>query len=171
MGVACESSPACPHWSHAGRRGVSVLCQQLTWCSAEGLLVSSLPPLLPLLSPPFLSFFFWNLKFGGQCGVGKGERLHTHTHTHTSPRRHEWPIWHTDINCVQENFWQLHVAADMFRRFNLSTAKVLSSSGRLRWQQETSPPTAGSYRRSSSIHAYMCTSTTLYRLLRTHWLK
>lgn len=51
VGVACESSPACPHWSRAGRRGVSVL-QQLTWCSAEGLLESSLS--IPL--PPFSAF-------------------------------------------------------------------------------------------------------------------
>lgn len=52
VGVAWESSPESPDWSHAGRRGVSVLCQRLTWCSAEGLLVST----LSLLSPSFLFF-------------------------------------------------------------------------------------------------------------------
>lgn len=82
VGVACELSPACPHWSHAGRRGVSVLSLRLTWCSAEGLLVSSLSVSLPL------KFFSPNLKFerhGGFMGSHRHERL----------------TWHTDTDCVQ----------------------------------------------------------------------
>lgn len=128
------------------------------------------PPSLPPFTPfPFSFFFFfetWNLEDTVEWGKGSNS-----THTHTRPHKHEWPTWHTDTNCAQENFWQLYVAADMFRGFNLSTAEELSSSGRLQRQQEMSPPTAGSYRRGSSIHAYTCTSTPLYKLLRTHWLK
>lgn len=54
VGVACELFPASPHWSHAGRRGASLLCQQLMWCSA-GRSVSS-------LSIPFPFFQTWNLE-------------------------------------------------------------------------------------------------------------
>lgn len=75
VGVACELYPASPHWSHADRRGVSVLCQQLKWCGAEGLLVSPLS-----LSVRPLSFFLTNLKFGGHGGIEEGELLATHPH-------------------------------------------------------------------------------------------
>lgn len=76
VGVAWELSPASPHWAQAGRRGVPVLCQRLTWCSAEGLLVSS-----PFLLSPHSVSFFPNLNFGGHSGMGEGELLHTHAHT------------------------------------------------------------------------------------------
>lgn len=114
VGVACELSPASLHWSHAGQRGVFELCHWLTWCTAEGLLVSSLST-----SPvPFLSkLVIWRTHWG----VRRGATLHTF--------RYEWPTWHTwhwlclyqtqsvlVCHCVlqlSEHFWQLHVVAAM----------------------------------------------------------
>lgn len=97
MGVTSESYLHSPHWSHAGRRGVAVLCQPLTWCSAEGLvaLVSSLS-----FSLPFFFFFFsqtWIWRT--QWAVEKRELLHTQGHTQWL----EYLTWSTDTDCVQEH--------------------------------------------------------------------
>lgn len=79
VGVTCEFFLHSPHWSHAGRRGVAVLCQPLTWCSAEGLFVSP----FSLLSPLF-SFFFSKLEFGGHSGLCRMGSYSTHGVTHNS---------------------------------------------------------------------------------------
>lgn len=132
VGVACELSPACPHWSHAGRRGVSVLCQQLTWCSVEGLLISSLSLSLSILSPPFLPNHPppTNLKFGRTQWDG---RRGATPHTCMNDLRDiqtliVWQGYETFFSgcCAQ---WLL-----CSRDLICQTQKVLSSSARLQRQ-------------------------------------